>query len=123
MKKAFFLIPVLLVSGAGVFSANLSAAAEFQYSPLLEVGFKTTNNDLKFRTFDQDKLEERSTRVTCTGPCDDRRTAMMLMQQQSVTSLPVLTETKQIISNVSVAQQSLTVSNESTSSDTVANRE
>ncbi|NLY63939.1 MAG: hypothetical protein GX070_03165 [Alcaligenaceae bacterium] len=123
MKKAFFLIPVLLVSGAAAFSANLAVAADFQYSPPLEVGFKTTNNDLKFRTFDQDKLEERSTRVTCAGPCDDRRTAMMFMQRQSFTSLPVLTETKQIISNVSVAQQSLSVSNESTNSDTAVNRE
>lgn len=121
MKKALIIFATFAVMGTGVFSSATLSAADFEYSVPLEVGFNTNNNDLKFRGFEQDKLDDRSHRVSCTGYCDDRRTTILFMQQQTISNLPLITGSTERVGSSNIQNQSIAVSNESSNSEVVTN--
>ncbi|MFV9474707.1 hypothetical protein ACM5Q9_09840 [Advenella sp. RU8] len=112
MKKTLLFISMFAVVGTGVFSTS-AGAASFEHSAPLEVGFNNHNNhEMTFRGFEQDKLEERSTRISCVGPCDDRNKNLFLLQHQTITNLPLVTGTTAVVSSSGVDSQSATVSHE-----------
>lgn len=112
MKKSLIFVSAFAVLGAGFFSIS-AVAASFEYSPPLEVGFNNNNHELKFRGFDQDKLEERNTRISCVGPCDDRNKSLLFLQQQTLTNLPLVTGTSEVVKSSSIYNQSVSISQES----------
>lgn len=119
MKKSLILISAFAVLGAGFFSVS-AVAASFEYSPPLEVGFSNNNtHDLKFRGFEQDKLEERNARVSCVGPCEDRNKTLFFLQHQTIANLPLVTGTTEVVSSSSIDNQSVSVSHESIVNETV----
>ncbi|WP_169293298.1 hypothetical protein [Advenella sp. EE-W14] len=121
MKKSFILISTFAVLGAGLFATS-AGAASFEYSPPLEVGFNNNNNhELKFRGFEQDKLEERNSRISCVGACDDRNKTLYFLQHQTIANLPLVTGTTEQVSSSSIDNQSVTVSHEVISNEAVDN--
>lgn len=123
MKKAFILITTFAVMGTGFFSIP-AVAASFEYSAPLETGFKNTqtnNGELKFQSFEKDKLEDRTARINCVGPCDDRNKTLLFLQHQTMTNLPLVTESAELVSSSSVSHQAVTVSHESTNNEVVSN--
>lgn len=114
MKKSLILISAFAVLGTGFFSVS-AVAASFEYSPPLEVGFSNNNtHDLKFRGFEQDKLEERNARVSCVTPCNDlNRSLFYLLQNQTMTNLPLVTGTSEVVKSSSIYNQSVSISQES----------
>lgn len=114
MKKSLIFVSVFAVLGTGFLSIP-AGAASFEYSPPLEVGFNKHNNnhELKFRGFEQDKLEERNARVSCVGSCDDRNKTLFFLQHQTIANLPLVTGTTEVVSSSSIDNQSVTVSHES----------
>ncbi|MDY0273548.1 MAG: hypothetical protein RBR37_13765 [Advenella sp.] len=123
MKKAFIFITTFAVMGTGFFSTPV-VAANFEYSAPLETGFKNTqtnNGELKFQSFEKDKLEDRTARINCVGPCDDRNKTLLFLQHQTMTNLPLITGTSELVSSSSVSNQSVHVSHESTGNEAVGN--
>lgn len=120
MKKSLILISAFAVLGAGFFSVS-AVAASFEYSPPLEVGFSNNNtHDLKFRGFEQDKLEERNARVSCVTPCNDLNGSLFyLLQNQTMTNLPLVTGTSEMIRSSSMFNQSVSVTQENVVNEAV----
>ncbi|NLY33981.1 hypothetical protein [Advenella alkanexedens] len=119
MKKSLILVSAFAVLGTGFLSIP-AGAASFEYSPPMEVGFNNNNNhELKFRGFEQDKLEERNSRVSCVGPCEDRNKTLFFLPHQTIANLPLVTGTTEVVSSSSIDNQSVSVSHESIVNETV----